>query len=59
MASLKLIRLRLTVVSNEVDCACSAFLADLTTLREKHASKCEELEGLIRRTREGGVNGSR
>jgi hypothetical protein len=47
------------VVSNEVDCACSAFLADLTTLREKHASKCEELEGLIRRTREGGVNGSR
>jgi hypothetical protein len=32
------------VVSDEADCAnCSAFLADLTALREKHASKCEEL----------------
>jgi hypothetical protein len=35
------------VVSNEVDCAdCSVFLADLTALREKHASKCEELDVL-------------
>jgi hypothetical protein len=35
------------VVSDEVDCAdCSVFLADLTTLREKHASKCEELDVL-------------
>jgi hypothetical protein len=35
------------VVSDEVDCAdCSIFLADLTTLREKHASKCEELDVL-------------
>jgi hypothetical protein len=35
------------VVSDEADCAnCSAFLADLTALREKHASKCEELDVL-------------
>jgi hypothetical protein len=35
------------VVSDEVDCVdCSVFLADLTTLREKHASKCEELDVL-------------
>jgi hypothetical protein len=35
------------VVSDEVDCAdCSIFLADLTALREKHASKCEELDML-------------
>jgi hypothetical protein len=35
------------VVSDEVDCAdCSAFLADMTPLREKHASKCEELDVL-------------
>jgi hypothetical protein len=35
------------VVSDEDDCAdCSVFLADLTTLREKHASKCEELDVL-------------
>jgi hypothetical protein len=35
------------VVSDEDDCAdCSAFLAYLTTLREKHASKCEELDVL-------------
>jgi hypothetical protein len=35
------------VVSDEVDCAdCSVFLADLTALREKHASKCEELDVL-------------
>jgi hypothetical protein len=33
------------VVSDEVDCAdCSIFLADLTALREKHDSKCEELD---------------
>jgi hypothetical protein len=33
------------VISEEVDCAdCSVFLADLTTFREKHASKCEELD---------------
>jgi DNA repair exonuclease SbcCD ATPase subunit len=33
------------MVSDEVDCAdCSVFLADLTTLREKHASKCKELD---------------
>jgi hypothetical protein len=32
------------VVSDEIDCAdCSVFLADLTDLREKYASKCEEL----------------
>jgi DNA repair exonuclease SbcCD ATPase subunit len=36
------------MVSDEVDCAdCSVFLADLTALREKHASKCEEL-GVLR-----------
>jgi hypothetical protein len=35
------------VVSDEVDCAdCSIFLADLTALREKYASKCEELDVL-------------
>jgi hypothetical protein len=35
------------VVSDEVDCAdCSVFLADLTALRERHASKCEELDVL-------------
>jgi hypothetical protein len=35
------------VVSDEVDCVdCSIFLADLTALREKHASKCEELDVL-------------
>jgi hypothetical protein len=35
------------VVSNEVDCAdCFVFLADLTALREKHASKCKELDML-------------
>jgi hypothetical protein len=33
------------VVSNEVDCVdCSVFLAGLAALREKHASKCEELD---------------
>jgi hypothetical protein len=35
------------VVSDEVDCVdCSVFLADLTPLREKYASKCEELDVL-------------
>jgi hypothetical protein len=35
------------LISDEVDCVdCSAFLADLTALREKHASKCEELDVL-------------
>jgi hypothetical protein len=35
------------VVSDEVDCGdCSVFLADLTALTEKHASKCEELDVL-------------
>jgi hypothetical protein len=35
------------VVSNEVDCAdCSIFLADLALFKEKHASKCEELDVL-------------
>jgi hypothetical protein len=35
------------VVSHEVDCDdCSIFLADLTALREKHASKCVELDVL-------------
>jgi hypothetical protein len=46
MASLKLILLRLALwFCDEVDCAdCFVFLADLTALREKHASKCEELD---------------
>jgi hypothetical protein len=36
-----------SLVSDEVDCAnCSVFLVDLTALREKHASKCEELDVL-------------
>jgi hypothetical protein len=35
------------LVFDEVDCAdCSIFLADLTALREKHASNCEELDVL-------------
>jgi hypothetical protein len=35
------------VVSDEIDCAdCSVFLADLTDLREKYASKCEKLDVL-------------
>jgi hypothetical protein len=35
------------VVSEEVDCVdCFVFLADLTALREKHASKCQELDML-------------
>jgi hypothetical protein len=35
------------VVADEVDCAdCSTFLADLPLFKEKHASKCEELDVL-------------
>jgi hypothetical protein len=35
------------VVSDDVDCAdCSIFLADLALFKEKHASKCEELDVL-------------
>jgi hypothetical protein len=35
------------VVSDEIGCAnCCIFLADLTSLKEKHASKCEELDVL-------------
>jgi hypothetical protein len=35
------------VVSDEVDCGeCTVFLADLTALKEKHVSKCEELDVL-------------
>jgi hypothetical protein len=35
------------VVSDEIDCAnCSVFVANLTDLREKYASKCKELDVL-------------
>jgi hypothetical protein len=35
------------VVLDEVDCAdCSIFLVDLALFKEKHASKCEELDVL-------------
>jgi hypothetical protein len=35
------------VVSDEVDCAdCSIFLAELALFKEKHASKCEDLDVL-------------
>jgi hypothetical protein len=35
------------IVSNEVDCAyCSILLADLALFKEKHASKCGELDVL-------------
>jgi hypothetical protein len=35
------------VVSDEVDCAdCSIFLVDIALFKEKHASKCEELDVL-------------
>jgi hypothetical protein len=35
------------VVSDDVECAdCSIFLADLGLFKEKHASKCEELDML-------------
>jgi hypothetical protein len=37
----------LPIVSDEVECAdCPIFLADLATFKEKHASKCEELDVL-------------
>jgi hypothetical protein len=36
-----------SIFSDEVECAnCSIFLADLALLKEKHASKCEELDVL-------------
>jgi hypothetical protein len=35
------------VVSDDVECAdCSVFLVDLSLFKEKHASKCEELDAL-------------
>jgi hypothetical protein len=35
------------VVSNEFDyCDCSEYLADLTALKDKHASTCDELNVL-------------
>jgi DNA repair exonuclease SbcCD ATPase subunit len=35
------------VVSDDVECAdCSTFLPDLALFKEKHASKCEELDVL-------------
>jgi hypothetical protein len=35
------------VVSDEIDCCdCSLYLADLTALKDKHASTCEELDVL-------------
>jgi hypothetical protein len=35
------------VVSDDVECAdCSIFLVDLSLFKEKHASKCEELDAL-------------
>jgi hypothetical protein len=35
------------VVSDEVDCVdCSVYLADLTSLMDKHASTCDELDVL-------------
>jgi iron-sulfur cluster repair protein YtfE (RIC family) len=35
------------VVSDEVECAvCPIFLVDLALFKEKHASKCEELDVL-------------
>jgi hypothetical protein len=35
------------IVSDEIDCAdCFVFLVDLTDIREKYASKCEELDVL-------------
>jgi SepF-like predicted cell division protein (DUF552 family) len=59
------------VVSNEVECGdCNVFLADLSALKKKHASMCEELDFLRVELAElqsedrngeierGGVNGS-
>jgi hypothetical protein len=35
------------VVSDEIDCCdCSVYLADLTSLKDKHASTCDELDVL-------------
>jgi hypothetical protein len=35
------------LVSDEIDCCdCSVYLVDLTTLKDKHASTCEELDEL-------------
>jgi hypothetical protein len=35
------------LVSDEIDyCDCSVYLVDLTTLKDKHASTCEELDEL-------------
>jgi hypothetical protein len=35
------------IVSDDVECVdCSIFLADLALFKEKHASKCEELDVL-------------
>jgi hypothetical protein len=35
------------VVSGDVDCVdCSVYLADLTSLNDKHASTCDELDVL-------------
>jgi hypothetical protein len=35
------------IVSNEVECVdCPIFLADLALFKEKHASKCEEIDVL-------------
>jgi hypothetical protein len=47
-AKLKIESLKaLPVVSDDVECAnCSIFLADLALFKEKHASKCEELDVL-------------
>jgi hypothetical protein len=37
----------LPMVSDEIDyCDCSLYLADLTSLKDKHASTCEELDVL-------------
>jgi hypothetical protein len=34
-------------VSDEIDCCdCSVYLADLTTLKDKHTSTCDELDVL-------------
>jgi hypothetical protein len=48
MLSLRLIRLKLQLLFfYDVECAdCPIFLADLAMFKEKHASKCEELDVL-------------
>jgi hypothetical protein len=47
-ARLEIVSLKASpIVSNEVECAnCPIFLADLAMFKEKHASKCEELDVL-------------